>query len=55
MLRIEDTDQERFQEGALDIIYRTLEHTGLIPDEDPEGRRTAVHTCRVSGMPGVSI
>lgn len=24
MLRIEDTDQERFQEGALDIIYRTL-------------------------------
>ncbi len=35
MLRIEDTDQERFQEGALDIIYRTLEHTGLIPDEGP--------------------
>ncbi len=24
MLRIEDTDQERFLEGALDIIYRTL-------------------------------
>ena len=24
MLRIEDTDQERFVEGALDIIYRTL-------------------------------
>ncbi|MCH1983783.1 glutamate--tRNA ligase [Ruminococcus sp. OA3] len=35
MLRIEDTDQERFQEGALSIIYRTLEHTGLIPDEGP--------------------
>ena len=25
MLRIEDTDQERFMEGALDIIYRTLD------------------------------
>ena len=25
ILRIEDTDQERFMEGALDIIYRTLE------------------------------
>ena len=24
MLRIEDTDQERFVEGALDIIYRTF-------------------------------
>ncbi len=35
MLRIEDTDQERFQEGALEIIYRTLEKTGLIPDEGP--------------------
>lgn len=36
MLRIEDTDQERFMEGALDIIYRTLEQTGLIPDEGPD-------------------
>ena len=35
MLRIEDTDQERFMEGALDIIYRTMEETGLIPDEGP--------------------
>lgn len=35
MLRIEDTDQERFMEGALDIIYRTLEETGLIADEGP--------------------
>ena len=24
ILRVEDTDQERFVEGALDIIYRTL-------------------------------
>ena len=33
MLRIEDTDQERFMEGALDIIYRTLAKTGLVHDE----------------------
>ena len=33
ILRIEDTDQERFMEGALDIIYRTLEKTGLVHDE----------------------
>ncbi len=36
ILRIEDTDQERYVEGALDIIYRTLEKTGLIHDEGPD-------------------
>ena len=36
MLRIEDTDQERFMEGALDIIYRTLAETGLVHDEGPD-------------------
>ena len=36
VLRIEDTDQERFVEEALDIIYRTLEKTGLIHDEGPD-------------------
>ena len=36
MLRIEDTDQERLVEGAVDIIYRTLEKTGLIHDEGPD-------------------
>lgn len=36
LLRIEDTDQERFMEGALDIIYRTMEKTGLIHDEGPD-------------------
>ena len=36
LLRIEDTDQERFVEGALEIIYRTLEKTGLIHDEGPD-------------------
>ena len=29
MLRIEDTDQERFVEGAVDIIYDTLAKAGL--------------------------
>jgi len=36
LLRIEDTDQERFVEGAVDIIYRTMEKTGLIHDEGPD-------------------
>ena len=36
MLRIEDTDQERFVEGAVDIIYRTLKETGLVHDEGPD-------------------
>ena len=36
MLRIEDTDQERFVEGAVDIIYRTLAETGLVHDEGPD-------------------
>ena len=36
ILRIEDTDQERYVEGAVEIIYRTLEKTGLIHDEGPD-------------------
>lgn len=36
ILRIEDTDQERFVEGAIDIIYRTLKKTGLTHDEGPD-------------------
>lgn len=36
LLRIEDTDQERFVDGALEIIYRTLEKTGLLHDEGPD-------------------
>ena len=36
ILRIEDTDQERFMEGALDIIYRTLKNAGLEHDEGPD-------------------
>ena len=36
LLRIEDTDQERYVEGAVDIIYHTLAETGLIHDEGPD-------------------
>ncbi len=36
ILRIEDTDQERYVEGAVDIIYRTLASTGLVHDEGPD-------------------
>ena len=36
ILRIEDTDQERYVECAVDIIYRTLQKTGLIHDEGPD-------------------
>ncbi|MBQ5446356.1 MAG: glutamate--tRNA ligase [Lachnospiraceae bacterium] len=36
ILRIEDTDQERFVEGALEIIYRTMEMAGLSHDEGPD-------------------
>ncbi|NLM63058.1 MAG: glutamate--tRNA ligase [Mollicutes bacterium] len=35
ILRIEDTDQERKVEGAVDIIYDTCLLCGLIPDEGP--------------------
>ena len=36
MLRIEDTDQERFVEGAVDIIVRTLNYAGMTVDEGPD-------------------
>ncbi|MBQ7464280.1 MAG: glutamate--tRNA ligase, partial [Lachnospiraceae bacterium] len=36
ILRIEDTDQEREVEGAVDIIKRTLEKAGLEYDEGAE-------------------
>ncbi len=36
IIRIEDTDQERFVEGAVEIIYRTLKKTGLVHDEGPD-------------------
>ena len=36
VLRIEDTDQERLVEGAVDVIYRTLDQVGLRHDEGPD-------------------
>lgn len=35
ILRIEDTDQNRYVEGAEDYITRSLEWVGLTPDESP--------------------
>lgn len=36
LLRIEDTDQERFVEGAIETIYSTLNKSGIIHDEGPD-------------------
>ncbi len=36
ILRIEDTDQERLVEGAVDVIYNTLKTAGLKHDEGPD-------------------
>ena len=36
ILRIEDTDQERFVEGSVEVIYKTLEIAGLQHDEGPD-------------------
>ncbi len=36
ILRIEDTDQERYVEGAVDLIYKTMRETGLNYDEGPD-------------------
>ena len=36
ILRIEDTDQERLVEGAVDLIYTTLKECGLDHDEGPD-------------------
>ena len=35
ILRIEDTDRERYVEGAVDLVYRTLETVGFKVDESP--------------------
>ena len=36
ILRIEDTDQERYVDGAIDVIYKTLKMVGLEYDEGPD-------------------
>ena len=39
ILRIEDTDQERQVEGAIDFIYKTLEICGFKIDEGPRNEK----------------
>lgn len=36
ILRIEDTDQERYVEGATEVIYNTLKMAGIKHDEGPD-------------------
>ena len=36
VLRIEDTDRERYVDGAVDIIYKTLQSAGIAHDEGPD-------------------
>src|SRR5690554_3579980 len=36
ILRIEDTDQKRYVEGAVDVIYNTLKIAGIKHDEGPD-------------------
>ena len=36
ILRIEDTDQGRLVEGAVDVIYKTMTECGLTHDEGPD-------------------
>lgn len=36
ILRIEDTDQGRYVDGAVELIYRTLHETGIEYDEGPD-------------------
>ncbi|MBQ7521869.1 MAG: glutamate--tRNA ligase [Clostridia bacterium] len=36
VLRIEDTDQQRYVEGAVEVIYKTLQTAGLVHDEGPD-------------------
>ncbi|MDL2234701.1 glutamate--tRNA ligase [Christensenellaceae bacterium OttesenSCG-928-L17] len=36
LLRIEDTDQDRYVEGAVEIVYDTLKSVGILWDEGPD-------------------
>ena len=51
ILRIEDTDQERFVEGAVDVVYETLKDVGLIHDEGPDKGGVHIRTnCDLYGI-----
>ena len=36
ILRIEDTDQTRYVEGAINVIFETLKTVGIIHNEGPD-------------------
>jgi glutamyl-tRNA synthetase len=36
ILRIEDTDLERYVNGSVDVVYRTLKDAGIVYDEGPD-------------------
>ena len=67
ILRIEDTDQGRLVEGAVDVIYKTLAECGLDHDEGPDvggpvgtvcpvgAARTVRKVRRASGAEGRSV
>ena len=50
ILRIEDTDQGRLVEGAVDVIYKTMAECGLTHDEGPDvgGPRRPVYPVRAA-------
>ena len=49
ILRIEDTDQGRLVDGAVDVIYKTMAECGLTHDEGPDvgcaSRLTTLMLC----------
>ncbi len=48
ILRIEDTDQERYVEGAVDIIYRTLRRLDWYMMKVRTRMAVLAHMCRVN-------
>ena len=45
ILRIEDTDRERLVDGAVDVIYNTMQLAGLQHDEGPDIGGDLVPMC----------
>lgn len=53
ILRIEDTDQGRYVEGAVDVIYSTMRACGLTHDEGPDVGGPVVRISRPSGADSI--
>src|SRR5690554_4184323 len=61
ILRIEDTDLERYVEGAVEVIYNTLKTAGIEVDEGPneggeygpyiQSERSEEHTSELQSRP----